>query len=56
MIDAIVVPALLGIAVAIALLSAVGLWLMRDPYQKLLESLPRAAWEARPERLLHARE
>jgi hypothetical protein len=25
----------------------------REPYQKLLESLPRSAWESLPERLLH---
>jgi hypothetical protein len=26
-----------------------------EPYQKLLEALPRSAWESLPERLLHSR-
>lgn len=46
MIDAVVVPALLGIAVAVALLSSVGLWLMRDPYQKLHFIAPPASLSA----------
>ena len=46
MIDAVVVPILLGIAVAVALLSAVGMALMRDPYQKLHFIAPPASLSA----------
>jgi multicomponent Na+:H+ antiporter subunit G len=45
-IDAFVVPVLLGVAVAVALLSALGMALMRDPYQKLHYIAPPASLSA----------